>query len=251
MPYKKVFIMSFVLVLTIYFILYKLISELQLIQYNPRKYNYNLAFKSLLLNPNEIILRYVSLPYDYAFGSQLIPLVVASFLSDGDLLELGMGFYSTPVLHKLAVDKEKIAFSIETNAEWAQKFEFYKETSTHQMHVMSFDEMTNFELDKSWGVVLVDHGFANKRFISILKYANKSQIILAHDAEDAAELFYEYKHFKIREHFKYSCRYSLFHQNNRSLSDHTSTLLLSNFIDVSRFEKIFKNIKTDYGYKFD
>ena len=251
MPNKKAFIMSFLLLITIYCLLDKLISELQLIHYAPKKFNYNLAFKNLLLNPNEIILKYVNLPYDYAFGSQLIPLIIAALLSDGDLLELGMGLYSTPVIHKLSVDKEKMATSIDTNAQWASKFQFYNETSTHQLLVMPFEEMINYGSYKNWGVVLVDHGFANKRYINVVKFANNSQIVLAHDAEDPAEMFYKYKHFKVREHFKFSCRYTVFHRNNMSLSNHTSTLLLSNFIDVRKFEDIFKNVKTDYGYKLD
>jgi len=162
-----------------------------------------------------------------------------------------MGLYSTPVLHRLAVDKEKEVVSIDTNAEWARKFAFYNETSMHQIHVMTFDEMGKYAAYKNWGLVLVDHGFANKRHINVMDYAYKSQIIIAHDAEDSAEYIYEYQKFKLREKFKYSCRYSVFHQNKMSFSNHTSTLLLSNFIDVKKFDAIFRRIKTDYGFKID
>lgn len=34
-------------------------------------------------------------------GSAAIPITVASLLTTGDILELGMGTYSTPTLHKI------------------------------------------------------------------------------------------------------------------------------------------------------
>ena len=47
-------------------------------------------FNKILEKPNDAILKYVNLPYDYKYGSNSIPLTVAALVSDGDLLELGM-----------------------------------------------------------------------------------------------------------------------------------------------------------------
>ena len=40
-----------------------------------------------------------------------------------------------------------------------------------------------------------------------IKYANISQIVLAHDAEDESEFIYDYQRNKIREHFKRLSRF--------------------------------------------
>ncbi len=45
---------------------------------------------NILKRPNEFVLKYVNLPYDYKYGSNSIPLAISSLICDGDLLELGM-----------------------------------------------------------------------------------------------------------------------------------------------------------------
>ncbi len=52
--------------------------------------NLKTIYDVILEKPNEIVLKYINLPYDYKYGSNSIPLVVSSLICDGDLLELGM-----------------------------------------------------------------------------------------------------------------------------------------------------------------
>ncbi len=47
-------------------------------------------FNAIFKRPNEFVLKYVNLPYDYKYGSNSIPLAISSLICDGDLLELGM-----------------------------------------------------------------------------------------------------------------------------------------------------------------
>jgi hypothetical protein len=47
-------------------------------------------YNTILQRPNEFVLKYVNLPYDYKYGSNSIPLAISSLICDGDLLELGM-----------------------------------------------------------------------------------------------------------------------------------------------------------------
>lgn len=57
--------------------------------------------ETLLENANDLVYRYVSLPLDFGMGSGAIPLAVCGMITNGDILELGMGLYSTNVLHKI------------------------------------------------------------------------------------------------------------------------------------------------------
>jgi hypothetical protein len=45
-------------------------------------------------------------------GSTAIPLAVCGLLTTGDILELGMGTYSTNVLHKIGIKKKENQFEI-------------------------------------------------------------------------------------------------------------------------------------------
>ena len=92
-------------------------------------------YEKLLKNPNDVILRYVNLPYDYKYGSNSIPMAVSALLAEGDFLELGLGMFSTPLLHKIAVDKNVKAYSIDSQHDWALKFTFYNLTDNHLVYV--------------------------------------------------------------------------------------------------------------------
>lgn len=91
--------------------------------------------KKLKKNPNDVILKYVNLPYDYKYGSNSIPLAVSALLAEGDFLELGMGKFSTPLLHKIAADKKVKIYSIDTENEWVLKYAFYNRTDNHLVYV--------------------------------------------------------------------------------------------------------------------
>ena len=65
------------------------------------------------------------MPQDSYYGSNSIPLTAAALLTDGDLLELGMGLFSTPLLHEIAADSDRNLVSIDTDPNWLKKFITY------------------------------------------------------------------------------------------------------------------------------
>ncbi|RNA30593.1 family methyltransferase [Brachionus plicatilis] len=168
----------------------------------------------LVQNANDVVLKYINLPFDYGYGSNSIPLVVASLMTSGDLLELGMGKFSTPLLHKLAADTNKQVVSIDTDINWVNNFALYNKTKNHKVYCWpSFDQVEKklgIEENKLWGIVLVDHINATQRAFDAKKYANRAEIVLIHDAEKTVEHGYQYEKNKIREPFKYVCKFSVF-----------------------------------------
>jgi hypothetical protein len=65
-------------------------------------------------------------------------------LIDGDFLELGLGMYSTPILHKIAYDKNVEFHSVETDTNWAAKFKHYSLTKSHFVYVSSKNYLFTF-----------------------------------------------------------------------------------------------------------
>ncbi|CAF0987751.1 unnamed protein product [Brachionus calyciflorus] len=203
----------------------------------------------LLDNPNEFILKYVSIPYDYGYGSNLIPLVISSLITKGDLLELGMGLFSTTVLHRVSSDLGKDLVSIDTYSDWVNKFVLYNSTKYHKMYVMNNFDNVEKRLslgNKKWGMVLVDHANATQRTFDAKNYANKAEIVLIHDAEKTVEHGYKYEENKIREPFRYFCKFSVFSRSDKS--SYVSTLMLSKTVDFKLMETILNKAKTDYGH---
>ena len=107
------------------------------------------------------------------------------------------------------------------------------------------NEMNKFGLDKKWGLVLVDHLSGETRYTNMINFANISQIVIGHDAEKQFEHYYKYESGKVRSHFKYACKFSIYDQTK---SSYISTLVLSNFIDVTKFKAIFDKVKSDFGH---
>jgi len=56
------------------------------------------------------------------YGTHLAPLIKAVSKTDGDILELGMGVFSTPFLHYTAILSNRKLVSIENDKSWAKFF---------------------------------------------------------------------------------------------------------------------------------
>lgn len=104
-------------------------------------------------------------------------------------------------------------------------------------------QLKTYGSDRKWGMVLVDHKLGEERFINIIDLKNKADIVLAHDAENRGAGNYKYVEKKVTDHYKYVCKMSMLHSDNEKNDGYTSTLIMSNFIDLSYLEQVFKKIK--------
>jgi hypothetical protein len=134
--------------------------------------------------------------------------------------------------------------SVDHNLEWLSKFLMFNKTKTHSIYHVTGTELETFGSERKWGMVLVDHGVANSRLKVAINFANKSTIVLTHDAEIIQD-YYSYHTVKdgkkLVDYFKYVCKFSMF---DRPLNPtgHSSTLIMSNFVDITFLEEIFKQI---------
>ncbi len=203
-------------------------------------------YEKILRNPISFIEKYVKLPFDYGFGSNSIPLTITSLLTTGDVLELGMGFFSTPLLSNVTSDYDRRLVSVDTKFEWLSKFLDYNKTQNHNVFLVDTESIIKYGSDKKWGLVLVDHSTAATRYINIIDLAQKAQIVVAHDAERPSDHMYKYEEKNVRKYYKYSCKFSIYTSKDKSW--YYSTLILSNWYDVKILEPIFNKVKTDYGH---
>ena len=104
--------------------------------------------------------------------------------------------------------------------------------------------MDEYGLDKKWGLVLVDHLVGEKRYLNMIKFANLANIVIGHDAEKRNDYYYKYEQMKVRNHFKYACKYSIYDETKNV---YISTLILSNFIELDKLKIVFDKVNTDYG----
>ncbi len=111
-----------------------------------------------------------------AYGTHLPLLARCVAATDGAVLELGCGLYSTPILHALCFDRDLV--SVESNKEWISRFKQY-DCGTHSVILGKPAD----HLNRKWSVALVDHAPAADRAKCVRALANKADLIVCHDSE--------------------------------------------------------------------
>jgi len=142
----------------------------------------------------------------------------------GDVLELGPGVFSTPVLHWMCETKGRNLLSIENDPKWSWFCRQFFETDKHK-HILVKDwDEAKVHIDKPWDVVLIDHSPSKRRVKEITILANKAKFMVLHDADPDKDWDYHYS--TIYPLFKYKYLFTdAFH----------NVALLSNFIDLKYF----------------
>ncbi len=157
------------------------------------------------------------------YGSHLSLLLRAISMTKGDVLELGMGLYSTPVLHHICVSAKRHLTSYETNqdfVDWAKNYGY--EGECHKIFcVENYDQA---DIEKPWDVVLVDHDPSSRRRTEIRRLADLAKYIIIHDSNGRGE-----------SHYHYHDIYPLFRYQYNWSKEEPHTTVLSNLVDLKDF----------------
>lgn len=158
-------------------------------------------------------------------GASHIPILVKVLgLSDGPVLEMGMGPFSTPILHWLCLDKKRQLFSYENNPRWFEKNKVF-ETNLHKVNFV--EDWDKVDMDNiHWSVVFIDHAPSDRRIVDIKRIVNKADYVIMHDSGDYQD-----------EHYRYSEIYPLFKYRYNYMRQKPYTTIVSNFKDLSILSK--------------
>lgn len=167
-------------------------------------------------------------------ATHIFTLIAAVINTDGAVLEMGCGDWSTPLLHILCSVKKRYLLSTETNKKWMETFT-YLATPWHEfkyLPVYQDDEDLNPDpklwdqigANQHWSVVFIDHKPALRRAIDIQRLRNNADIIVAHDTEPESNYYYNYE--AVLSTFKYRYIDDIYRPH---------TTIVSDSIDVSKF----------------
>jgi hypothetical protein len=148
--------------------------------------------------------------------------------TSGLVVEMGIGYGSTPFLSKYCEKNIRNLISYENNKEWFDKFDGIYE---HEIVFIQNWEQVNMDmlLKQGVSVLFIDHAPGERRKVDIAKYANHAKIIVAHDTEPAAD--HGYKMRAELKKFKYMIDYE---------TDGAWATAVINFIDVTKWKDNFK-----------
>lgn len=175
-------------------------------------------------------------------GASHLPLLSEIMsVSNGPVLEMGMGYYSTPFLYWMCKAQGRDLVSLENDKKWMEKLEMpeWKGPGFSAYHVENWEDLyevnTNvpFVLAHRWSVVLIDHRPAKRRRIDAELLANNADFVLMHDSEPEIDRFYRYG--RAYKHFKYRFDYKLVGKPNTTVLSNTKDLsFLNNFRDKTK-----------------
>jgi len=117
--------------------------------------------------------------------------------TQGPVLELGCGEYSTPMLHFLCNGRRLV--SLEDDPDWINK---YKELETNWHTLQFVDKWADARIidEVKWDVAFVDHAPAEQRIQEIKRLKNLAKHIVIHDTENPNGI---YKYDSILPEFKF------------------------------------------------
>ncbi len=158
------------------------------------------------------------------YSSFLPVLMEVMARTTGDVLELGPGVFSTPILHWLCKKGKRNLLTIENDYRWHYFARKYYRTDWHKhIYVQSWDDAGKL-INKGWDVALVDHSPSERRVVEIRKLASLANYVILHDSDDRQE-----------RNYHYSTIYPLFKYRYDFKEVEPATTVLSNFIDLKGF----------------
>ena len=159
------------------------------------------------------------------YGTHLPCLIKAMEKTTGDVLELGMGIFSTPYLHYQCILSNRKLTSYENDKSWLQFFLDYR--YPHPNHeIIHVTDYNDAKIDKKWDVVLIDQTPDSNRIVATKRLAKLATYIIIHDSNGRYEKIYHYS--EIYPLFKYQTVWS---------KDDNHATVLSNFVNLEDFWK--------------
>ena len=133
-----------------------------------------------------------------------LPLLVRVFdKSEGDVLEIGTGYFSTLILRWLCAITDRKLYSYESNRKWYEKAKRHEDENCKVFYTPKFSE-ADFD-KKHWGMIFIDHSPNHKRKVEIERLANKCDYMVIHDTTP-----YNPKHTHIPSNYLYEDIWPLF-----------------------------------------
>jgi len=121
-------------------------------------------------------------------GSHQRCLVAAAMRTEGLIVELGVGWYSTPILHEIATVHKRKFVTFDNNAHWLKQF-LRLENEWHSLKLLGW--WGDMSLEEHYGLVFVDQGQPIEREYSIRRMMDRTDVFVMHDTEEGFAYGYE------------------------------------------------------------
>jgi len=155
-------------------------------------------------------------------GSHIPVLSKLVSMTEGPILELGCGFYSTTFLHWACFPTRRKLVSYENNPRW---WPFARQFKADFHDVILVEDWDKINISTPWTIAFLDHA-PNERRVQELRRLRHVDYVVIHDTEPRSERKYHY--LAARRFYKYKWQY------REGLLPYTS--IWSDKVDVTGFK---------------
>lgn len=154
-------------------------------------------------------------------GSHQRCLVSAALRTTGPIVELGVGWYSTPILHEIAKVQKRKLITFDNNPDWLNQF---KELESEYHQLVTLGWWGDMPLLDHYGLVFVDQGQPAEREYTIRRMFDRVDVFVMHDTEEGPAYGYNRTLPMFKYQYTDKCQIAW-------------TTIASNTIDVSEWVK--------------
>lgn len=114
--------------------------------------------------------------------------------SEGSVMELGGGPFSTPLLHWLCKMQNRKLVTYESDPQY---YRLCRGFQSHLHRVRFIEDWDTIPLEK-WGVIFIDHHPDKRRVVDLIKFKDHADYLVMHDTEkeEKYELYKAFPLFK-------------------------------------------------------
>lgn len=124
------------------------------------------------------------------WGSHLPALMACCAVTSGPVIELGIGHFSTPVLHSFCGATKRRLVSIEENTEWFDRLKHLGVGHHTMLNGDYFRPLLDLASLEPYGVAFIDHSPGGESRRKAFEYLlTRSEFVVMHDAQQDAENF--------------------------------------------------------------
>lgn len=125
-------------------------------------------------------------------------------ITQGDILELGTGIYSTPLLHWSCRPVGRQLYSYDNEPRY---FEFIRQYATDFHHVFFVENWSDIDIEKPWAFALIDHAPREQRTVDLARLKGHADYIVIHDTDPRQDKHYGFRSSGLLDSFKYQWTY--------------------------------------------
>jgi hypothetical protein len=128
-------------------------------------------------------------------------LVKVLLMSSGDVVELGAGPFSTPLLHWVCRDMNRKLISYESDPEYYQFARRFRSRLHRTVLVKDWNEI---DTKTHRGVIFIDNNPSSRRSLDAVRFKDSADYIVIHDTNAVEDYSNVWQNFKYMYTWKYS-----------------------------------------------